>query len=188
MEFKKVNKIVIVFSLLLGTVAQAQISIGGKQSVATESSILDFYGMTNSDDLTDSSTANTKGIILPAVDDLPVFSDNTANNGTFVFDRNEKKVRMFEAGAWKDLSLNAGDDTAIVPNDSESVGQGAILGGTSSKAEGVLVLESMNKALVLPHIKNPHINVKSPYPGMMCYDTISNSLAVFDGVFWNYWK
>ena len=34
----------------------------------------------------------------------------------------------------------------------------------------------------------PHLNVKSPYPGMMCFDTVSNTLAVFDGENWNYWK
>jgi hypothetical protein len=57
-----------------------------------------------------------------------------------------------------------------------------------SNAKGVLVLESADKAMILPKITNPHTTVKNPYPGMMCYDLTSKSLAVFDGANWNYWK
>ena len=42
--------------------------------------------------------------------------------------------------------------------------------------------------MVLPHVTNPHLTVKSPYPGMMCYDTVKKAVAVFDGTVWNYWK
>ncbi|WP_353117470.1 hypothetical protein [Myroides odoratus] len=54
--------------------------------------------------------------------------------------------------------------------------------------DGIVVLEGSTKALVLPKIMNPHLTVKSPYPGMMCYDSNRKALAVFDGVLWNYWK
>ena len=63
-----------------------------------------------------------------------------------------------------------------------------IIGARSTAVDGVLVLESADKALVLPKISNPHLNVKSPYAGMMCYDTIRQALAIFDGTVWNYWK
>lgn len=62
------------------------------------------------------------------------------------------------------------------------------MGAKESAADGVLVLESTNRALVLPHVTNPHLTVKSPYPGMMCYDTVKKAVAVFDGTVWNYWK
>ena len=111
------------------------------------------------------------------------------NNGTFLFDRNLKMVRMFENGSWVNLSDAVGNDIpSTMVNASNEVGKGVIIGAQSSSAKGVLVLESTNKAMILPHIKNPHTTVKSPYPGMMCYDTVSNSLAVYDGTRWNYWK
>ncbi len=66
--------------------------------------------------------------------------------------------------------------------------EGVVIGGPASTADGVLVLESANKAMILPRINTPHLNVKNPYPGMMCYDTASKTLAVFDGSVWNYWK
>ncbi|WP_148043492.1 hypothetical protein [Chryseobacterium sp. G0240] len=62
------------------------------------------------------------------------------------------------------------------------------MGASTSSAPGVLVLESANKALILPKVAAPHLNVKNPYPGMICYDTASKSMAVFDGLKWSYWK
>ncbi|MNG09522.1 hypothetical protein D3C84_929420 [compost metagenome] len=62
------------------------------------------------------------------------------------------------------------------------------MGAKESAADGVLVLESADKALVLPKVNNPHITVKSPYTGMMCYDLNKKAVAIFDGVVWNYWK
>jgi len=53
---------------------------------------------------------------------------------------------------------------------------------------GVLELRANDKALVLPKVENPHLNVKSPVPGMMVYDSNSKSLAIFDGLKWNYWN
>jgi len=48
---------------------------------------------------------------------------------------------------------------------------------------GVLVLEGETKAL-LPKIEKTDESVKSPYPGMMCYDSNRKALAVFDGALW----
>ena len=42
--------------------------------------------------------------------------------------------------------------------------------------------------MILPKVNQPEINVKSPYPGMICYDTASKTVAIFDGKVWNYWK
>lgn len=180
------------FSLLTGLLS-AQVSMGGNQTVNGASTILDFAGQTATGDSADSATLNEKGIILPAVAVAPAFSAVTpatdhANNGTFIYDRSTKMVRMFENGTWVNLSDGTGNDAGLAVNNSAETGSGAIIGSNSTAAEGVLVLESDSKAMVLPHIANPHLTVKSPYPGMMCYDTVSNSLAVYDGLRWNYWK
>jgi len=62
------------------------------------------------------------------------------------------------------------------------------VGSDTTTAPGVLVMESSNKALILPKVATPHLNVKNPYPGMICYDTVSKTMAVFDGLKWSYWK
>ncbi|TKB98283.1 hypothetical protein FA045_14280 [Pedobacter cryotolerans] len=155
-----------------------------KQTVSSTSSVLDF------------AAGTTKGIILPAVETLPT----TPANGTFLLDKNDKKIKMYQNGAWVELS-NTGDITTIVSySGTVDNGKQTIIGSRTTKVvdvsgnyvdgpvDGVLVLESPNKALVLPKVANPHLTVKSPYPGMMCYDTVSKSLAVYDGKLWNYWK
>ena len=163
--------------LFAAIAANGQVAIG-KEDINGSSTILDFYD----------GADNFRGIILPAVESAP--TDLTAaNNGTFLFDTSDNKVKMFENEIWIDLS-EEGDDTNLQINSSDENNQeqGVIIGSETSQAKGVLVLESADKALILPKIANPHTTVKSPYPGMMCYDTVSKSLAVFDGSVWNYWK
>lgn len=156
----------------------AQVAIG-KNTVEGTNTLLDF----------NNTLTNTSGIILPALETSPLGLP-TANNGTFIFDRTLKKVRMFENNSWVDLT-DEGDETAIQLNtasDNTAVTTGVIVGSETSDANGVLILESTNKAMILPKINRPHENVKSPYAGMMCYDTESKSLAIFDGTNWSYWK
>jgi len=161
--------------LLISIDSYSQISIG-KEQFSSPSTLLEFEEVSN----------NTRGIILPAVTSS---NDTNPTNGTFIYDNALKKVRMFENNTWRDLT-GIGSDIYLKNNPSfeNTNSQGVILGAKESDANGVLVLESEDKAMVLPKIANPHLNVKSPYPGMMCYDTVSKSLAVFDGANWNYWK
>ncbi len=173
----------IIFTALLSLVmmnVKAQVAIG-KTSITNTSVILEF----------DNALTNKKGIILSAVENLTkaLSTDPSTNNGTFLFDRNDDKVKMYENNIWVSLS-DSGSEAKITPNTSaENTGnQGVIIGSATSNAKGVLVLESANKAMVLPWIQHPNVNVKDPYPGMICYDTASRTLAVFDGSVWNYWK
>lgn len=126
---------------------------------------------------------NIKGIVLPAVDNLPV----NPTNGTFLFDRIDEKVKMYQNGGWTTLS-DAGDTSGLQAFSGTETNKKTVLGAKSTSVDGVLVLEDNSKALLLPKIEDPHLNVPSPYPGMMCYDTSSKSLAVYDGANWNYWK
>lgn len=154
----------------------------GKQSVSGTTTILDF----------DNAAGNTKGIILPAVENTNTALAATVanNNGTFLFDKSDKKVKMYENNQWVNLSDMGAVTTALASNSNTSSenGKGVIIGSSTTPAKGVLILESTTKAMILPQVANPHTSVKSPYPGMMCYDTTSKTLAVFDGVNWNYWK
>ena len=159
----------------MSSFSNAQMAIG-KEEVSGLSTLLDF----------DDSATNTKGILLPTVTDATAVP---TNNGTFIYDILTKKVRMYQNDSWINLSEAGNTDALIVNSAADKSGKtGVIIGSEVSPVDGILVLESSNKAMILPKIANPHLNVKSPYPGMMCYDTVSNSLAVYDGSNWNYWK
>lgn len=156
--------------VITGVTTQAQTAIG-KRTVDGNSAILDF------------ASGSTNGIILPAVTTLPA----SPANGTFLLDKNDRRVKMRQNGAWVNLS-DQGSTSAIIANPATETANRTVMGSRSSNADGVLVLESSDKALILPKINSPHLNVKSPYPGMMCYDTTSQSMAIFDGFAWSYWK
>ncbi|MGL6126654.1 hypothetical protein [Chryseobacterium artocarpi] len=170
---KNIKNISIGVALVIFNFSFAQVAIG-KQVVDGNSTVLDFNNV----------TGNTKGLILPATSGLPT---GTLVNGTFIFDVTDNKVKMYENDTWKPLS-DAGNSSAVVVNTSAELGKGVVMGAATSTADGVLVLESSDKAMILPQVATPHINVKNPYPGMMCYDITSKTLAIFDGSVWNYWK
>lgn len=164
----------LIFTLIVATVAvvSASAQTGIETRTPAASSVLDF------------ATGTTKGIILPAVDNLPT----SPANGTFFFDKNDAKIKMRQNGVWVELS-GTGSTAGLVPySGTTDNAKQTVIGNITTAVDGVLVLEASNKALVLPKIANPHLTVKSPYAGMMCYDTVSKSLAVFDGTLWNYWK
>lgn len=179
---KPMKKIVYTITLFsLASFAFGQVAIG-KQSVTGTTTLLDF----------DNTAGNTKGIILPAVENnsTALAATVTDNNGTFLFDKSDQKVKMYENSIWVSLSDTGKITNALTANANTSTesGKGAVIGSSTTPAKGILVLENTTKAMILPQIANPHTSVKSPYPGMMCYDTTSKTMAVFDGINWNYWK
>ncbi len=135
------------------------------------------------DGILDFASGTTKGIILPAIATLPA----TPANGTFLYDKNDQKVKMFQNGSWVNLT-DQGNSTAVLPYSGTANGTQTVIGAKSTTVSGVLVLESANKVLILPKIASPHLNVPGAYPGMMCYDTNAKALAVYDGTNWSYWK
>ncbi|AKK74239.1 hypothetical protein HX13_10500 [Chryseobacterium sp. P1-3] len=165
------KNIIIIIGLFFAASVPAQMAVEKNQ--ADGDGLLDFAANT------------TKGILLPIVETLPA----NAVGGTLLMDRNDQILKMNVESSWMPLS-DTGSVAGVTFNTSGEIpgDNRIIMGAPTSVAPGVLVLESPNKALVLPKIANPHINVKSPYPGMICYDTVSKSMAVFDGLKWSYWK
>ncbi|WP_445716440.1 hypothetical protein [Flavobacterium sp.] len=139
----------------------------------------------HADAILDFPIGQNKGIVLPMVEVLPTGA--AASNGTFLIDKTDGKVKVRQNGIWLNLTGTSSLSSYSV-NPSADTFDGVIIGASSSSASGVLVLESTNKALMLPKVASPHLNIKSPYPGLMCYDTDKNSLAVFNGEGWYYWK
>ncbi|RLJ33155.1 hypothetical protein CLU97_2631 [Chryseobacterium sp. 7] len=165
-------KKVIILALVLAGLSSLKSQVGmGKASVDGDA-ILDF------------PLSNT-GIILPIVETLPTGA--AATNGTFLLDKNDITIKMRQNNLWVPLS-DSGNLTGTMPNTSAEQGGGIIIGAASSPAQGVLVLEANNKALVLPKVNDPVANMKSPVAGTMCYDTVSKTMAVFDGLKWSFWK
>ena len=59
---------------------------------------------------------------------------------------------------------------------------------TLDSAPGILVLTDTNKAMILPKVASPHLNIINPSAGMMAYDTVKRQLAVFNGTVWSFYK
>lgn len=163
----------ILFIVLAMNETNAQVIIATEKNTVntTESTLIQF------------EDNNSKGIILPA----NTSKTNKITNGTFIFDQIDSKVKMYENNNWIDLS-DTGDKSTIIINSSTDNGDGVIIGAEKSDADGVLVLESNDKALVLPRIDNAVTDIISPYPGLICYDKTSKTIAIFDGKVWNFWK
>jgi hypothetical protein len=131
-----------------------------------------------------------RGLILPWV--TSAASVNGAVDGTFIFDASDKKIKYLKSGTWIDLSVdNTGTvNTTLQDSKTESANAKVVIGadGENNTTPGILVLSDINKALVLPKVASPHINIINPSSGMLVYDTTSHQLAVFNGSVWSFWK
>jgi hypothetical protein len=183
---KKLNtmkKIISVIFIGITAFLNAQIIVGdaiGTSAVKT-SVLLDFAPNQN------------KGIILPYVRTLPT----SPAEGTLILDATDAtKARVkYYNGTWVDLSGRDADVTTALATQPtvaqmpETSGEKVIIGAPSSTANGVLILESTTKSMVLPIVDDVQ-NIPSPSPGMMVYinKTGAKRLAVFNGSKWTFWK
>lgn len=172
--------------MLISTGASAQVIIGDEIGTATNknSVLLEF------------SKTENRGIILPYIKTLPT----SPAEGTIILDATnptDAKVKYYN-GSWQDLSITTQDadkgnvttQLTIQPATPNNAAQAkVIIGSETSSADGILVLESTTKAMVLP-IVNSTDDIINPAPGMMVY--ISNGttneklLAVFNGTTWSF--
>ena len=179
---------VIVLAAITSVNAQVIIgdAVGTVLPVANKTSVL----------LEFANTSN-KGIIVPYI--TPTLPTGTAQvGGSIILDATTPaNARMkFYAGTdgWKDLSGQGANLTTPVnylaaqPSGVTETGK-SVIGAQSSMADGVLVLESNTKAMVLPIVANTDQIIK-PSPGMMVYvkKTGAKRLAVFNGAKWSFWK
>ena len=192
-------KYIIAFlTLTVSTCAFAQVAIG-KASISNipttttpNTSISLEFG--------DYVAGQGKGIIVPWVTSAAAVTG--AEQGTVVFDTADKIMKYRKNdGNWVALSKNeittvdgqANYNTTGVVNTTLQASltdnpdaKAAI--GTPTATPGILVLEESNKAMVLPKVPSPHLNIINPEPGVMVYDTTTKQLAVFNGKVWSFWK
>ena len=173
------KNIVATLSLLFATTLSAQVAIG-KSSISSPAVSLEFYD--NAD--------NTRGIILPWVTSTAAVTG--AVNGTLVYNTADRKVYVKYASGWRDLSVDTTGTVTTTLQDALSDLDTAkvLIGGdpATDTTPGILVLADTNKAMVLPKVASPHLNIVNPSPGMMVYDTTKKQLAVFNGTVWSFWK
>lgn len=168
--------IIIAILFLFYYQAFAQVAIG-KSSLSSTSSSLEF-GVGN------------RGIVLPWVTDASTM--NSSVKGTLVFDIKDKKVKVKLVSGWRDLSIdNSGVVNTTLQDGLNDLPSAKVMIGKNPSTDttpGILVLTDENKAMVLPNVPSPHVNIQNPAPGMMVYDTTTHQLAVFNGSVWSFWK
>lgn len=162
----------IILILVSGLTANAQMAIGKHQ--VDGSGIVDF------------STGGVSGIVLPWVTTIPTGTALTP--GMLIYNAIEKKVMYHNGTAWVDLSINAGTVNLTEQNAIPEVAGGTVVGALSSSVKGVLVLETTDKALILPKTRSPHLNIVKPMAGTICYDTNKKMMCVYNGSEWSFWK
>lgn len=170
-------KKIYVFLLSLTVISgYSQVAIG-KESITNSSVSLEFG-------------AGNRGMILPWV--TAASSVTSAVNGTLIFDTSDKKVKYLKGGTWFDLSVDTTGlvDTSLQNSLPELASSTVAIGkkGAANTTAGILVLTDDDKAMILPKVANPHLNIVNPAAGMMVYDTVNKQLAVFNGSVWTFWK
>lgn len=155
---------------------QAQVSIG-KNNVSNNSVSLEFG-------------PGNKGLLLPWVNSASAVTG--AVGGTIIYDTADKKIKYKKGNIWSDLSV---DNTGVVDTSLQNslpeqtsarvaIGKNAVADPTP----GILVLTDTDKAMILPKVPSPHLNIINPSAGMIVYDTDNYQLAVFNGKVWSFWK
>lgn len=180
----------IIATIFLGSIAfaNAQVIIGDAVGTApVKTSVLLEFAL-----------GQNKGIILPYVRSKTLIN----TEGSIILDAStttDARVKYYNAnttpgsGGWVDLSGQPYDITTLMatqpPMTVVETGAKSIIGARTSAADGVLILESTTKAMVLPTVADVQ-NIPSPSPGMMVYINKAGAkrLAVFNGAKWSYWK
>ena len=184
------KNIIALLTLTVSTCAFAQVAIG--KSAVTNTSVSLEFG--------DYVAGQGKGIIVPWVTSAGAVTG--AQQGTIVFDTADKIMKYRRAdGSWFNLTRNetttvdgqANYDTTGVVNTTLQASltdkpDAKVAIGAPTATPGILVLEDANKAMILPKVPSPHLNIINPEPGMMDYDTITKQHAVFNAKVWSFWK
>ena len=181
--------LVIVPLLLLSNILFGQIKIGNNTEITNSSVLLEFDNENGN---------NIRGIVVPIKYEDSQRAVDTTKNGTFIVDYSDNIFKVFSNDTWVDLTSKDGNvlrEPFRRSAETGNVGKGIVITDDPVIANddnyvpnGGLELISETKALVLPQIKDPHLNVNRPMMGFMCYDTTTKSIAFYDGTFWHYWK
>ncbi|WP_312767769.1 hypothetical protein [Epilithonimonas sp.] len=176
----KKNLVVLLFVLAISKVS-SQVIFGNSAGTASDktSVLMEFPNTGN------------RGLILPYVTDKSAITAA----GSIILDASiptDAKVKYYTGTTWVDLSVQSADVSSyltIQPPAKENSTAKVIIGDNTSSTDGVLVLESTNKAMVLPIVPS-YQNIINPAPGTMAL--VNNggikTLAVYNGIQWSFWS
>lgn len=188
------KKLLLLIMLPVSNLLFSQLVIGNETGTAADktSVLLDF------------AQGQNKGIILPYTRTVP--SGQRLAEGTLILDASnplKAKVKLYNGivtpespDGWLDLSSgNEADVSSAMTGqpDADAVTESpvaqVIIGADNSEADGVLVLESEDHAMILPMVDSTD-DIVNPAPGMIVYINREGAkrLAVFNGAVWTYWK
>lgn len=171
------KKLILLSVILFAGVCYSQVAVG-KASVTNGSVSLEFGDDEN------------KGLILPYV----IEEDGITEKGTIIYDTTDHKVKYLkDTNVWFDLSVDTSGTVDLSIQGSDKTEQsGAKVSITTGSGiddtQGILVLSDINKAMILPKVATPHLNIINPSAGMIVYDTVAHQLAIYNGTVWSFWK
>lgn len=130
-----------------------------------------------------------RGLILPYVTD----KSGTFAPGSIILNAttaNAAKVEFYDGANWNDLSFNTANISSFLgmqPVAKENPDAKVIVGNDISSADGIMVLESATKAMVLPTV-NSYSDIVDPAPGMMVLQNNGTEkvLAFYNGSKWTF--
>lgn len=208
------KKFLILLSLFYVATFSSQVAIG-KSTITTGSNIsLEFYDSSDNKRgivVPWVSTINNVPVSYNSITGSGYRGmQGTVVDGTIIFDISDKKMKYRKGGTWFDLTgsptfpLVVKDasnnnitftqfnsiDSSLQDNKKELDNAKAAIGnnGDIDTTIGILVLTDTNKAMVLPKVASPHLNIINPSAGMMVFDTVKKQLAVYNGTVWSFWK
>ncbi|MDO5656517.1 MAG: hypothetical protein Q4G27_10295 [Flavobacteriaceae bacterium] len=171
-------------TLLLVVTLSAQVAIEkdytGNPSVLLEFNDTRDAAKTATDGVTEAIAGKNKTLILPIVETI-----NANEDGTIWFDAADNIIK-YKSPAGTVNMTEAGSDVVSPAFAEIATPQGTIIGEETSTANGVLVLEANDKAMVLP-VVDGIASVINPEPGSMVYDKQEKAIAIFNGDVWYFW-
>ncbi|BAP32585.1 uncharacterized protein CHSO_3548 [Chryseobacterium sp. StRB126] len=173
------KSLIMTITLFTASAVKSQVAIG-KQTVSNTSVSVEFANDEN------------RGLILPYVEN----KNHILQEGTIIYDTTDYKVKYLKNdGQWVNLSEDDGTlatigtvNLSVQGTDKTENTSAKTTIGTPGATNGILVLEALDKAMILPKVTSPHLNIIDPAPGMMVYDTVKKQLAVYNGKMWSFWK
>lgn len=167
-------RIILIIQLLAFNSVFSQVAIG-KQNISSESVSLEF-GFGN------------KGLILPWVQNASLSNNDEPGTLLLATLDNICLAGYKDNTKWQSLNRQAGTiDTSLQDSETENNTAKVSIGQPSS-VKGILVLEATNKAMILPKVASPHLNIIKPEPGTIAFDTVKQQLAVYSGTQWDFWN
>ncbi|SIS68761.1 hypothetical protein SAMN05421786_1011008 [Chryseobacterium ureilyticum] len=173
------KSLITTITLFTAVAVKSQVAIG-KQTVSNTSVSIEFANDEN------------RGLILPYVEN----KSSILQEGTIIYDTTDYKVKYLkDNGQWVNLSEDDGTmatigtvNLSVQGTDKTENTNAKTTIGKPGATNGIFVLEALDKAMILPKVTSPHLNIIDPAPGMMVYDTVKKQLAVYNGKMWSFWK